>query len=138
MVCYDYVSYPSGTYSSLIFSQLIPSKGVSDYYVLKQSLAYSTALNCFYLPGTIIGAFVSDRLGPRYTMILGLAIQAVLAFVMGGAFGHLKQNFGGLVTVYGLFLAFGEFGPGNNLGLLASKACGPSAVRGTMYGLQRP
>ncbi|EST07813.1 General substrate transporter [Kalmanozyma brasiliensis GHG001] len=133
--CYDYVSYPSGSYSSLIFSQLIPSEGLSDYEVLKRSLAYSTALNCFYLPGTIIGAFVSDRLGPRHTMIVGLLCQAVLAFVMGGAFGTIRNNFGGLVTVYGLFLAFGEFGPGNNLGLLASKAVGPSAVRGLSYGL---
>lgn len=29
---------------------------------------------------------------------------------------------------------FGEFGPGNNLGLLASKSVAPTAVRGTIYG----
>lgn len=132
---YDYVSYPSGIYSSIIVKQLNPKDGASDYTILKRSLAYSTALNCFYLPGTIIGALVADRLGPKYTMITGLLCQALLSFVMGGAFGHIRQHFGGFITIYGLFLSFGEFGPGNNLGLLASKACGPAAVRGTMYGI---
>ncbi len=131
---YDYVSYPSGIYSSIIIKQLNPGNG-SDYDTLKKSLAYSTALNCFYLPGTIIGAFISDRLGPKHTMILGLLIQAVLAFVMGGAFGQIRESLGGFIVVYGLFLAAGELGPGNNLGLLASKACGPAAVRGTFYGI---
>ncbi|PWY98478.1 MFS general substrate transporter [Testicularia cyperi] len=131
---YDYVAYPSGIYSSIIVKQLNPGNG-SDYDTLKKSLAYSTALNCFYLPGTIIGAFISDRLGPKYTMIAGLLCQSVLAFIMGGAFGHIREHFGGFIVIYGLFLAFGELGPGNNLGLLASKAAGPAAVRGTFYGI---
>jgi hypothetical protein len=37
-------------------------------------------------------------------------------------------------VVYGIFLSFGEFGPGNNLGLLASKSC-PTAFRGHFYGI---
>lgn len=37
--------------------------------------------------------------------------------------------------MYGLFLAFGEVGPGNNLGLLASKSVAPTAVRGLFYGI---
>lgn len=32
-------------------------------------------------------------------------------------------------------IAFGEVGPGNNLGLLASKAIGPTAARGQLYGI---
>ncbi|KAG6842286.1 hypothetical protein C0991_010574 [Blastosporella zonata] len=36
-------------------------------------------------------------------------------------------------AVYGIFLSFGEFGPGCNLGLLASKSS-PTAVRGQFYG----
>ncbi|CBQ72096.1 related to GIT1-Glycerophosphoinositol transporter also able to mediate low-affinity phosphate transport [Sporisorium reilianum SRZ2] len=133
--CYDYVSYPSSIYSSIIIKQLNPTAGASDYTVLKRSLAYSTALNCFYLPGTIIGALIADKLGPRYTMILGLVCQSASAFAMGGAFGSIRDSLGKTVVLYGLFLAFGELGPGNNLGLLASKACGPAAVRGTFYGI---
>ena len=68
-------------------------------------------------------------------MILGLLIQAVLAFILAGAFGQIRESLARWLTVTGLFIAFGEFGPGNNLGLLASKACGPAAVRGTFYGI---
>jgi hypothetical protein len=35
--------------------------------------------------------------------------------------------------MYGIFLSFGELGPGNCLGLLASKSS-PTAVRGQFYG----
>lgn len=132
---YDYVAYPSGIYSSIIIKQLNPSNGRSDYEVLKQSLAYSCALNCFYLPGTIIGAFISDRLGPKYTMIIGLVCQAAFGFAMGGAFGEVRHSIARVIVLFGFFLAFGELGSGNNLGLLASKAVGPSAVRGQFYGI---
>ncbi|PWN49827.1 MFS general substrate transporter [Violaceomyces palustris] len=126
---YDYVSYPAGIYSSLIVNQVIPNS------TLYSSFAFSIALNAFYLPGTFVGALINDRLGPKKTMITGLLIQAVLAFIMAGAFHQIRQNTAGFVIIYGLFLSFGELGPGNNLGLLASKSCGPSAVRGTFYGI---
>jgi hypothetical protein len=34
------------------------------------------------------------------------------------------------VVVYGIFLALGEFGPGDNIGLIASKTC----ATGIRYG----
>lgn len=37
-------------------------------------------------------------------------------------------------VVYGLFLSFGEVGPGNCLGMIAAKS-GPTAVRGQYYGI---
>ena len=40
-----------------------------------------------------------------------------------------------VAVVYGIYLSFGEFGPGNNLGVLAAKATGPSAVRGVFYSI---
>jgi hypothetical protein len=36
--------------------------------------------------------------------------------------------------MYGLFLAFGEAGPGNNIGLVAAKAY-PSNLRGRLYSM---
>jgi len=36
--------------------------------------------------------------------------------------------------VYGIFLALGEFGPGNNIGLIASKTSATS-IRGQYYGI---
>jgi len=91
-------------------------------------------INLFYMPGTLIGAFVVDYLGPKWTMITGLLLQAVIGFFMSGFYVQLTKHIGGFAVVYGIFLSFGEFGPGNNLGLLASKSS-PTAIRGQFYGL---
>jgi hypothetical protein len=40
----------------------------------------------FYMPGTIIGAFVVDYLGPKWTMIVGLLAQAIVGFIMSGLY----------------------------------------------------
>ncbi|MCO5613691.1 hypothetical protein L7F22_067969 [Adiantum nelumboides] len=127
---YDYVSYPAGLYSGYFVDKIVP-----DDTDLTKVLGWSTLINAFYLPGTIIGAFVSDRLGPKNTMIIGLVCQCAIGFGLAGGFGSLKNNLPGIVILYGIYVAFGEFGPGNNLGLLASKAVAPSAVRGTFYGI---
>lgn len=79
-----------------------------------------------------------DRIGPKNTMLLGLIFQSIFGFALAGAFGSLKNNFPGLIILYSCYTAAGEFGAGNNLGLLASKAVAPSAVRGTFYGACRP
>lgn len=86
------------------------------------------------MPGTLIGAFVVDILGPKYTMITGLLCQAVIGFIMSGLYRQLSNHIAAFAVVYGIFLSFGEFGPGNCLGLLAAKT-GPTAVRGKFYGL---
>jgi len=94
---------------------------------------WNVVINLFYMPGTIIGAFVVDYLGAKYTMITGLLLQAVIGFIMSGLYVQLTSHIGAFAVVYGIFLSFGEFGPGNCLGLLASKS-GPTAVRGQFYG----
>ncbi|CEH17583.1 Inorganic phosphate transporter [Ceraceosorus bombacis] len=127
---YDWVSYPAGLYSSFFVSELVPDND------LQISLWYGVLINAFYIPGTIIGALLSDRLGPKNTMILGLFIQAAFGFGLAGGFGALRnESIAGIIVLYGFFVAAGEMGPGNNLGLLASKAVAPTAVRGTFYGI---
>ncbi|KAF5342688.1 hypothetical protein D9611_001471 [Ephemerocybe angulata] len=86
------------------------------------------------MPGTLGGAFVVDYLGPKYTMITGLLLQAVIGFIMSGLYKQLTSHIAAFAVVYGIFLSFGEFGPGNCLGLLASKSS-PTAIRGQFYGL---
>jgi len=80
--------------------------------------------NFFYLPGTIVGAFVADWLGPKRTIILGLVLQSIVGFILSGVYEKLKQHIAGFAIMYGLYLSLGELGPGNNLGLLAAKATG--------------
>lgn len=85
------------------------------------------------MPGTLIGAFAVDYLGPKWTMITGLLCQAVIGFIMSGAYVQLTNHIAAFAVVYGIFLSFGEFGPGNCFGMLAAKT-GPTAVRGQFYG----
>lgn len=53
---------------------------------------------------------------------------------MTGAFESLKTKIAGFVVVFGIFTAFGEIGPGNNVGCLASKTSA-TAIRGQYYGI---
>ena len=46
---------------------------------------------------------------------------------------RLSSQIAAFAVLYGIFLSFGELGPGNCLGLLASKL-GPTAIRGQFYG----
>ncbi|CDO75797.1 hypothetical protein BN946_scf184934.g12 [Trametes cinnabarina] len=95
---------------------------------------WSVVINLFYIPGTLGGAFVVDYLGPKYTMITGLILQAIIGFIMSGLYTQLTNHIAAFAVVYGIFLSFGELGPGNCLGMLAAKS-GPTAVRGQFYGI---
>lgn len=62
------------------------------------------------MPGTIGGAFIVDYLGPKYTMIVGLLSQAVIGFIMSGAYVPLTKHIAAFAVVYGIFLSLGEVG----------------------------
>ncbi|GMF07843.1 unnamed protein product [Ambrosiozyma monospora] len=53
---------------------------------------------------------------------------------MAGIYHHLKSHIAGFVVVYGIFMTLGEFGPGDNIGLLASKTSA-TPIRGVYYGI---
>ena len=128
---YDFSSYSFGIFSSTITTNLLGAN-----YPLWKSFGWNTIINLFYMPGTIIGSFVSDRFGPRYTLAFGVSAQAIVGFIMAGCYAPLSriENVGGFIVVYGVFLALGELGPGNNIGLIASKTCA-TGVRGQYYGI---
>ncbi|KAI1826732.1 putative MFS phospholipid transporter [Xylaria intraflava] len=128
---YNFSSYAFGIYSAPILANIYSSGAP-----LTTVFGWNTVLNLFYIPGTLIGAPISDRLGPRYTLIIGFLTQSVVGFIMAGNFAKLSQPqfVGAFVVVYGIFLALGELGPGNNIGLLAAKTCA-TGVRGQYYGI---
>lgn len=82
------------------------------------TLGWSCLINAFYVPGTIVGSFLSDWIRPKYALITGLLLQAIFGFALSGAYDRLTNagSIAGFAVMYGLFLAFGEVGPGNNLG----------------------
>ncbi|KAH7927907.1 MFS general substrate transporter [Leucogyrophana mollusca] len=126
---YDFIVYPFSIFSSTITNTVT---GGSDS--LAVVFGWSVVIYLFYIPGTLLGAFFIDTLGPKTTMITGLLSQAVIGFIMSGLYSKLTEHVAAFAVVYGIFLSFGEFGPGNCLGVLAAKT-GPTAVRGQYYGL---
>ncbi|WWC95989.1 hypothetical protein V866_002856 [Kwoniella sp. B9012] len=128
---YDWITYPFGLYATPITDAADPNG------TLYTSIGWGCLINFFYIPGTVIGAFVVDWFGPKYCMIFGLCCQAIVGFILSGTYSLLTEpgRIAGFAILYGIFLSFGELGPGNNLGLLASKAIGPTAARGQLYGI---
>jgi hypothetical protein len=99
-----------------------------------KTLGYSTLIILFYVPGAILGAIFSDLIGPKYCIVIGTTIQAIIGLLLGLFYRQLSQNVGAFVAIYGLFLTFGEFGLGDNIGLLAAKSSA-TCVRGRFYGI---
>ena len=126
---YDYSAYAFGTYSApnveVVFGEGAP---------LWKTFGWNTVINLFYVPGAFIGSFVSDWIGPRKALAYGVTAQAVVGFIMAGCYAKLAepQNIGGFCVVYGIFLSLGELGPGDNIGLIASKTSA-TAVRARYY-----
>ncbi|KAK0235873.1 MFS Git1p-related glycerophosphoinositol and glycerophosphocholine permease [Armillaria nabsnona] len=143
---YDFIVYPFGIYSSTVVNNITGgSEKLSIVFgwnvVIKypflsfySSVKLTVHGSLFYIPGTLLGAFVVDYLGPKWTMIVGLLSQAIIGFIMSGCYEQLASHVAAFAVVYGIFLSFGELGPGNNIGLLASKSS-PTAIRGQFYGI---
>jgi hypothetical protein len=88
------------------------------------------------MPGAIFGSFFSDWVGPRYALAGAVFIQGVVGFIMSECYAQLATpaHVAAFVVVYGVFLSLGEIGPGDNIGLMASKTSA-TAIRGQYYGI---
>lgn len=126
---YDFIVFPIGIFSSLIINTIIGQKAP-----LWKSFAWSALIVVFGIPGSVIGAFLADKIGPKRTFIVGITLQIITGFIMAGLFSRLHSCIPAFCVVYGLFQSFGQLGPGDNLGLLASKSCA-SGVKGQFYGI---
>lgn len=127
---YDFLAYPFGIYANVIIGSIIPDAP------LWQQFGWGALINFFYLPGAILGSFTSDWMGPRKALCTFVIVQGIMAFIMSGCLYWLQmgQYIGAFVVVYGLFLSFGEMGPGDNIGLVASKTCA-TGIRGQYYAI---
>ncbi|KAF8929817.1 Plasma membrane permease, mediates uptake of glycerophosphoinositol and glycerophosphocholine [Haplosporangium gracile] len=125
---YNFISYPLGIFSGTILDQALGSEAT-----FVQIAEWSLLLNCFYLPGSISGALASDKLGRKKTMAIGFLVQGILGIFMGVFYKNLLNIFPLFVVLYGIFMAMGEFGPGDMLGLVSAEVY-PTAIRGTAYG----
>lgn len=125
---YNFSVFSFGTFSSAIIQGVVPDGS------LYKTFGWNTVLNLFYLPGGFLGAFSSDYIGPRLTIALGMGLQGIIGYIMASQYGSLKEHIGAFVVVFGIFTTLGEFGPGDNIGLLAAKTSSTS-IRGQYYGI---
>ncbi|PMD32314.1 MFS general substrate transporter [Hyaloscypha variabilis F] len=125
--CYDFVTYPFGIFSSTIISQLNPNN------TLTQNIGYGTVVNCFYLPGCIVGGLLMDKIGRKQTMTLGFFLWGILGFILCGALGPIQTKFPLFVVLYGIFNSLGEMGPGVATFLCAAESF-PTPLRGHYMG----
>jgi uncharacterized membrane protein len=88
----------------------------------------------FYLPGSFLGAVFSDIIGPKWCIVVGTLSQAIIGLLLGLFYKKLSENIAAFIVVYGMFLMFGEFGLGDNIGLMAAKSSA-TCVRGRFYGI---
>lgn len=106
-------TYPFGIFGSTIIGTLNPNN------TLVQNIGYGTVLNCFYLPGTLIGGLLMDKIGRKQTMALGFFLWSILAFIIGGALNPITSVFPLFVVLYGIFNTLGEMGPGVRISLFS-------------------
>ncbi|KAH8805298.1 major facilitator superfamily domain-containing protein [Xylogone sp. PMI_703] len=125
--CYDFVTYPFGIFSSTIIEQLNPNNTTT------QNIGYGTVINCFYLPGCILGGLLMDRIGRKQTMTLGFMLWGVWGFILGGALKPIQSVFTLFVVMYGIFNALGEMGPGVATFLCSAESF-PTPLRGHYLG----
>lgn len=128
---YDFSAYSFSVYSTTFLTTILGTSAP-----MWHTFGWNTIVNLFYMPGAIAGSFISDWIGPRKTLTIFVAVQGCVGFLMAGLYPILSapQNVAGFVVIYGFFLAFGEVGPGDNIGLIASKTCATS-VRGKYYAI---
>lgn len=115
---YDFSAYAFGIFSAQILDNLL-----GDSYPVWVSFGWNTLLTSFYMPGCIAGARLSDWVGPRSALGYSVLAQGIGGFIMSGCYSYLyKEQFvAAFVVVYGVFIALGELGPVDNIGLIASK-----------------
>ncbi|KAK6344476.1 hypothetical protein TWF696_008112 [Orbilia brochopaga] len=128
---YDFSAYSFGIYGSSILDIIL-----GDEEALYKPFGWNVILNLFYIPGAVFGSFLSDWIGPKMAMTIGLVLQGGVGLLMAGLYGRLAtpEHVAGFVVVYGFFLTLGEMGVGDNIGLLASKSSA-TAIRGQFYGI---
>lgn len=116
--------------SSAIINDVVPDHNV------RTTALWQFILALLAVPGPIVGSYLCNRIGRRWTGIAGWTGYIVLGFVIGGCYEFLTQhqNIAAFVVLYGLMQAFGHMGPGATIGLMSVELF-PTQVRGMGYGV---
>jgi len=124
---YDFITFPNGIFSGLIIEDVV---GNGD---IKKTAEWQLLLGWIAIPGVIIGAFLCDIIGRKWTLIAGFAGYLIFGLVIGCAFDQISNITALFVVFYGLFNSCGNMGPGDMMGILSTELYA-TPVRGTLYG----
>lgn len=126
---YDFVNFPNSIMSSAIINSIVPGKNVRTVALWQLILAL------FPVPGVLLGAWLINNIGRKWTGISGFVGYIVLGFIIGGCYTPLTtKSIPAFVVLYGLLQCMGHMGPGATIGLISVESF-PTAVRGMGYGL---
>ncbi|KAI4726681.1 MFS general substrate transporter [Aureobasidium sp. EXF-10728] len=126
---YDFINFPNSIMSSAIINNVVPGKDV------RQTAIWQFILALLAVPGPIVGSWLCNRIGRRWTGIAGWTGYIALGFIIGGCYTHLTTHaIAAFVVLYGLMQCFGHMGPGATIGLMSVELY-PTAVRGVSYGV---
>lgn len=128
---YDFVTFPNGIFSAGIISSVLTGEAKTD---LEKIAEWNLLLATLSIPGVIIGAYISDIIGRKYTLMLGFVGYIVFGLIVGCAYEKISKIVPLFIVFYGLMQSSGNLGPGCILGLSSSESYA-TPVRGHLYGL---
>lgn len=125
---YDFVNFPNSIMSSTIIDSLVPGKSLQTVALWQLILSLMT------LPGVFVGIFLVNRLGRRWTGMLGFGGYLLVGLIVGCSYAEITKVIPAFVVMYGLMQSLGHMGPGSTLGLVSTESY-PTAIRGVCYAI---
>jgi MFS family permease len=127
---YDFVNFPNSIMTSAIINSLVMGKNVRTVVLCQLILALVP------VPGVLLGAWLVNKIGRKWTGVLGFSGYVILGFIIGWCYAPLTttKSIPAFVVLHGLFACLGHMGPGLTIGLM-SVECYPTALRGMGYGI---
>lgn len=125
---YDFVTFPNGIFSGQIISSVL-----GESKDLKKIAEWNLLLGIIAIPGVVVGAYLCDKIGRKYTLMLGFAGYLIFGLIIGIAYDKISKIVPLFIVFYGLMNSLANMGPGDNLGVVSSESF-PTSVRGTCYG----
>ncbi|AGO14179.1 AaceriAER386Wp [[Ashbya] aceris (nom. inval.)] len=126
---YDFVTFPNGIFSGTIIASVI---GDSDDLI--KIAEWNLLLGVLAIPGVLLGAFLCDRIGRKYTLVFGFTGYIIFGLIIGCAYTRIMKIVPLFIIFYALMLSLANAGPGDMLGVVSSESF-PTPVRGTCYGI---
>lgn len=127
---YDFVTFPNGIFSGQIISSVLGTSSGD----LKKIAEWNLLLGMIAIPGVLVGAYLCDAIGRKYTLMLGFMGYLIFGLIIGIAYDKISHIVPLFIVFYGLMNSLANMGPGDNLGVVSSESF-PTSIRGTCYGL---